>query len=69
MIYITEFGASLAAISHIRAMVGGERLNGAPKAHMLAISIFQVSDSLYTGTEIKHDIICRYHSITQSNNF
>ena len=24
-------------------------------------TIFQVSDILHTGTEIKHDIICIYH--------
>ena len=24
-------------------------------------TIFQVSDILHTGTEIKHDIICLYH--------
>ena len=24
--------------------------------------LFQVSDILYTGTEIKHDIICKYDS-------
>ena len=67
MIYITEFGV----IGLQFLTFGGERLNGGQKLRCWPTlkstllkqgPLFQLSNILYTGTEIKHDIICRYHS-------
>ena len=67
MIYITELTTT---IPRQFPTDWGERLNGGPMAQMLAHTwstkqkfspIFQVSNILHTGTEIKHDIICIYH--------
>ena len=68
MIYITEFGVIRTAISHVRGkgvLIAGQRLRcwSILKSTILKQGpIFQVSDILYTGTEIKHDIICKYDS-------
>ena len=67
MIYITEFSAdSDNNFSRTRksVLMVGQRLRCWPtlKSTILKWSfIFQVSDILHTGTEIKHDIICIYH--------
>ena len=69
MIYITEFGVIRTAISHSRGgggvLMAVQRLRFWPTLKSTILEqgpLFQLSDILYTGTEIKHDIICRYHS-------
>ena len=46
-------------------LMAGQRLRCWPTLKSTILKqgpLFQLSDILYTGTEIKHDIICRYHS-------
>ena len=64
MIYFTEFGNSDCNFprSGESILMAGQRLRCWPTlkgAILKQVPIFQVSDILYTGTEIKHDIICR----------
>ena len=67
IIYITEFGANSDynfRQSGEGVLMAGQRLRCWPtlKSTILKQSpIFQVSDNLHAVTEIKHDIICRYH--------
>ena len=66
MIYISEFDANSDynfPRSGESVLMAGQRLKCWPtlKSTILEYSpIFQVNDILYTSTEIKHDIICRY---------
>ena len=66
MIYITEFDVNSSTISHGLKRASKWRAKGSDagpnlKAPFRKSSIFQVSDILHTGTDIKHDITCRYH--------
>ena len=68
MIYITESGGNSDfnfPRSRESVLMAGQRLRCWPTLKSTILKqgpVFQVSDILYTSIEIKHDIICRYHS-------